>query len=95
MFLSYEQVASSGVVKTVSDLTIPANATQAELQADTQDIRYTMDGSTNPTSTLGMLLVTTHHPKLFLISDVKRIRFIQGSGGAGNLNLHYVAGRNV
>lgn len=93
MYLAFTQVASSGAVKTVADLgTIPGNATHAELQSDTQDIRYTMDGETDPTSTSGMLLVTTHEPKTFLIDDVRNIRFTQGAGGAGKLNIHYFGG---
>ena len=95
MFLSYEQEASSGSVKTVADLTPPANATHCELQADTNNIRYTMDGVTDPTTTTGMLLITTHKPKQFLMLDLRNIRFIQDAVGAGNLNVHYFSGRDV
>lgn len=96
MYFGFTQVASSGAVKTATDLgTIPARATHAELQADTQDIRYTMDGATDPTSSSGMLLVTTHEPKTFLIEDVRNIRFTQGAGGAGKLNVHYFGGYNA
>lgn len=94
-FVGYEQEASSGSVKSVSDLAPPANATHCELQADTNNIRYTMDGSTDPTTTVGMLLVTTHKPKQFLIADLRSIRFIQVAAGAGNLNVHYFSGRDV
>lgn len=94
MYLSFQRVASGASAKTVADLTVPAKATHAELQADTQSIRYTMDG-TAPASDSGMSLLTTSDPKTFLIEDVKRIKFIQGAGGAGGLNIHYFAGRDI
>ncbi len=95
MYLSHEQVAATAVVKDVDDLTVPAKATHAELQADTSDIRYTMDAATDPTQTSGMILLTTEDPMLFLIEDIYRIRFTRGSGSNGNLNVHYVAGRDI
>ncbi len=94
-YVGFERVASDGTVKDVSDLTIPAGATWAEIQADTQHVSYTMDGATDPAAGSGMLLLTTEPPKLFLIEDVRNIRFIQGSGGAGAINVHYGAGRNI
>lgn len=93
-YVGFERVASSGAVKTVSDLTVPANATGAELQADTQAIRYTMDG-TAPASGSGMLLLTTEGPKYFNIDEIRALKFIQGAGGAGGLNIHYHSGRDV
>lgn len=94
-YLYTEQVAATASVKDVDDLNIPGNATWAELQADSQDVRYTMDGVTNPTVSSGMVLLTTEDPSFFLIDDVKRIRFIRGGGSNGNLNLSYGAGRDV
>ena len=95
MYLSFEQVAVDGTVKTASALTIPANATGVEIQADTQAVRYTMDNASTPTSSSGMQFLTTSEPRYFLIEDLKRIKFTQGAGGAGVLNLHYHAGRDV
>jgi valyl-tRNA synthetase len=95
MYLSFEQVVADGTVKTVTALTVPAKATHAELQATTQDIRYTMDDATNPSASSGMVLATTHDPKQFLIEDVKRMRFTRGAGSDGELNVHYFAGRDV
>ena len=94
-YLYVEQVAATASVKDVDDLNIPNNATWAELQADTQDVRYTMDGATNPTQTSGMVLLTTEDPSFFLIEDVKQIKFVRGAGSNGNLNLSYGAGRDV
>lgn len=94
-FLSYEQVVASNAVKTSADLNIPDNATSATLQADTQAIRYTMDNTTNPTTSSGMLLLTTEPPREFSIEDISRIRFIRDGASNGNLNVHYYAGRDV
>lgn len=95
MYLSYEQVAATSTVKTQSDLTIPENASHAELQADTSDIRYTMDNSTDPTQATGMVLQPEDQPKQFVIDDIRRIKFVRGSGSDGKLNIHYFAGRDV
>lgn len=96
MYLKFEQVASSAVVKSAASLVnFPANAMGAELQADTQAIRYTMDGVTAPTASSGMLLLTTDHPKYFTVEDLKRIKFVQSAGGAGKLNVHYTGARNI
>lgn len=95
MYLNHEQIVADGTVKTVSELTVPAKATHAELQADSSDIRYTMDALNAPTQVAGMVLSTVAEPKLFLIEDIKRINFTRGSGSNGNLNVHYIAGRDV
>jgi len=95
MYLSFEQVVATDEVKSILHLTIPARATHAELQASAQNVSYTMDNATNPTQTVGMFFLTTAEPKLFLIEDVRRIRFVRGAGSNGALNLHYLAGRDV
>jgi hypothetical protein len=89
MFLSFEQVAATASVKTVSALTVPAGAAHVEIQATVQNVSYTMDDSTDPTQTAGMFLLTTHGPKLFHAEDVRRIRFVRAAGSDGALNLHY------
>lgn len=93
-YIGFEQEAVGASVETVAQLSPPAEATHCELQADTDNVRYTMDGSTDPTASSGMLLLTTSDPKLFLIADLKNIRFIQAGAGA-MLNVHYIAGRDV
>lgn len=95
MFLSYQQVAATDVVQTVASLAVPGNATAAELLADTQDVRYTMDNATDPTETTGMILKVGDPPKRFPIDDVCRIRFVRGAGFGGFLNIHYQSGRDV
>lgn len=99
MYLGYQQIAATAIVKTYASagFTLPANVspTHVELQADTQDIRYTMDNATNPTQTSGMVLAVGDPPKLFVIDDLLRIRFVRGAGADGVLNVHYVGGRAV
>jgi len=100
MFIGYEQVDVTAAVKTAANLTIPAKATHVRAQAETSDMRYTMDNSTTPSQTLGMILTTTavgidDVTETFLIEDLRRIKFTRGSGSDGKLNLHYFAGRDV
>lgn len=91
-YIGYQQEASSAAVKTADDIIIPKNATSCEVQADTNNVKYTCDG-TDPTTTFGMTFLTTEPPKEFLIEDIRSIKFIQNSVGAGNLNFHFIAGR--
>ena len=97
MYLSYERIVATATVKTVSDLSVPADAALAlcELQADTQPIHYTMDDSTDPTVAIGMRLDVGAPPKLFTIEDLKRIRFVRAAANDGYLNIHYVVGRVI
>ena len=96
MYILCERIASTAAVQTAAALEMPPRATQAELVADTQNIRYTMDNQTAPAAGgPGMILKTTDEPKLFLIEDLRRIKFIADSGGAGGLNIHYLAGRDI
>jgi hypothetical protein len=88
MFIGYQQVAVTGALLTRTDLVIPANATSVILQADTNNIRYTMDGS-NPTQVRGMVLVAGLPPEEFLIENLYRIRFTRGAAADAVLNLHY------
>jgi len=94
-YLGYEQISVSNSVLDIDDLTVTAHSTQAELQADTANVRYTMDGATDPTTSSGMLLLTTSDPKTFLIQDVFNIRFIRDGGSDAKLNIHYFAGRDI
>lgn len=92
-FLLHEEIAATAGVKDASSLNIPPTATSALLQADTSDIRYTMDGS-DPTQTSGMVLVNGLEPEDFLIQDIRQLKFTRGSGSDGNLNVHYYNGND-
>jgi len=95
MYVGYEQVAATAAVKTVAALTVPANATHAELQARTAGVSFTMDNTTNPTANTGIVLLITEPPKLFLIEDILRIRFLRQAAVDAALDIHYIAGRDV
>ena len=95
MFLGYEQVTAGAAAKDVDDLTIPAGATHAQLQASGQSVSYTMDGTTVPTQTAGMFLLVAAPPQDFTIDDILRIKFVRGAGSDGQLNIHYFGGRDV
>ena len=76
-YLLYEQITvDPNTVMTIADLNPPTQATSAELQADNANINYTMDGSTDPEASSGMVLLTTEPPREFLIEDIQNIRFI-------------------
>lgn len=95
MYLSFQQVSVSSSVLTVSSFTVPANATHVSLQADTQPVRYTMDNTTTPTASLGMILLVGLAPETFSVEDLRRIKVIRGAGSDAKLNVHYFAGRDV
>lgn len=94
-FVGYEQVAVSDTVLDVDDLTIPAKTQWAALQADTAGVRYTLDGTTAPTTSSGMVLLTTSDPIDIPIDDLRKIKFIRSGGSDAKLNIHYAAGRDV
>lgn len=95
MYLFYEQVAIDTVVKDVAAFNVPAKATHVELQADTGNIRYTMDNTTAPTTSSGMILYDGKQPKTFLVEDLLRMKFIRDGAAAAALNIHYFAGRDI
>lgn len=93
MYLDFAQKTVTNAVLEVTDY--PKNATLVELQADVQEIRYTMDGSTDPTVSTGMILLVTEPPKLFSIEDLSRAKFFRGAGSDATLLIHYLSGRDV
>lgn len=90
MFGKYERIAINGT--TVTQLSavanIPPGTIRAQLQADTANIHYTMDGASNPSSTVGMRLIAGLAPEWFEIKDLVRMRMIS-AGSASGLNIHY------
>lgn len=92
MFIGFEQIAVSSTVLDVDDLTIPSGAVAAELQASGNHVRYTMDNSTAPSVSSGMMFLTGSDPKIFGIEAVKRMKFIRDGGTDAKLNIHYMNG---
>ena len=103
MYVAYERVIVEAAVQTSANLTEAKMtlASHVELQAERGHIRYTMDNTTSPgvgenDQTYGMLLLTTEHPKLFTIEDLRRIRFCRNTSGVNPiLHLHYIDGREI
>ena len=94
-YVGYEQVAVAGAVVDITSFTIPnGSPTHVELQAETANIRYTMDGSI-PDGTTGMLLINGADPLAFLIEDLLTARFFGDGGAAATLHAHYFTGRSV
>lgn len=95
MFIGYQQVVADASVKdsTALNQTYLKKCDYAMLQAETNDIRYTMDG-TAPTETSGMLLKAGLCPEIFLSENLWRIKFIR-TGASGKLNIHFSAGREI
>ena len=58
----------------------PDQADKLMIQCDTQNVRYTLDG-TAPTATVGFLLLTTEPPVIIACSDTTRVRVIQAAAG--------------
>ena len=72
---------------------MPSGATHAEIQADTQNVRYTMDNKVVPAQAIGMIFLVTEPPKSFSVADIRHIHFVRGAGSDGVLNIHYFGGR--
>jgi hypothetical protein len=92
-YVGFEQIVVPNSVRHLAHLTVPPSATHVEIQADTQNVRYRMDGN-NPTGTVGMLFVANAAPKTFDMNSLQAIRFIQAAAGA-RLNFHYFRGGSV
>lgn len=92
-FISHEQVTVT-TLKTFANLTIPTNTHGVRLQATANNVVYTMDDTSVPTATVGMVLVVGNTPEDFNVEDIKKIKFISASGTA-QLEVHYYAGRNI
>lgn len=86
-FIGFEQVEADGTAKSAANLTIPALATFAMLQADTQNVRYTLDGEKTPIE--GKRLIVGLMPERVLIEDLKNILFCREGGSNGKINIHY------
>jgi hypothetical protein len=86
----YQQVAATATVKTVAAFNLPWWASHAELQATDQDIRYTLDGLTDPTQTSGFVLEARAKPEAFNMDDFIRIKFVRGAASNAQLNVHFI-----
>ena len=95
MFLGYQQVTVGDTVLTVASFTIPVGANHVMLQAEAQNVRYTMDNTSAPDTGVGMVLIVGLAPELFSIEDFRRIKLHRGAGSDGKINVHYSGGRSI
>lgn len=84
--LGYQQMTTA-LASAVGLASIPAGANVAILQAETHAVRYTDDGKTTPTTTVGMLLNTTDPPYVYM-GNLAAMEVIASAGGA-ILNISY------
>ena len=64
------------------------------MQATGNDIRYTMDGVTDPTMNIGMVLQNGLAPEWFEREDLDNIRLVPGGAGTATLEVHYYRSGN-
>lgn len=92
MIVGFQWMDANDNVKTASVLNIPNNCDRVLIQCGhaTVHMRYTMDGTTNPTTAHGMILRTTDPPLEVLVADLRNIRFCRdGGSGASEISIHY------
>lgn len=92
-YLGYLQYTITDAVFRVFRANMPANATHVDVQVETHNVRYRMDGG-DPTATKGMLLIAQHDPITFSLDQLVDARFFAAQNDA-ILNLHFFAGRDV
>lgn len=91
MFVGFQQVPIGNVVADLSGVLVPpAGTVRAQIQADLLDVRYIMDGATNPNAGYGMLLIVGLGPEWFEVGDLRRMRAIS-VGALSGLNVQYWA----
>lgn len=72
-----------------TSLTVPAGALQAIVSIEGGSVRYTHDGVTTPTSTVGHLLTSGTFEPFYGAAILANLKFIQASGTV-TLNVSYL-----
>lgn len=85
MTIGHEKVSSLNTAKT---LTVPTGASVAWVQAVTNNVRYTLDGSTTPTSSVGQVLYAGHAPTVLHGEQISNFKGIETASSA-TLEVHY------
>ena len=81
---------ATAAVKTITAFTIPGWASHVELQATSQEVRYTLDGLIDPTQISGFVLEVRGKPEAFNLDDFIRIKFTRGAASDAQLNVHFI-----
>jgi hypothetical protein len=76
--------AGADLLDPAVNLTIPENARVAIIQAGTDDLRWTDDGSTDPSATVGMLLAAGD--SFLYVGELIKVKLFSADGG---VNIHY------
>ncbi len=86
--LGHQRIAAAQLASAVAP-TIPSGTREVWLQSYTNNVRFTLDGTT-PTATVGMLVFATSNTpvKITLGMGLMNLKFIAESGSP-NLNLVY------
>lgn len=84
LVLGYQQITN---LTASVGLDVPDDCHFALIQAETQNVRWTDDGTT-PTAAIGMILIADTNPVLFNVQDLQALRFIQTAATA-KLNVSY------
>lgn len=87
--LGHQRIAAATLASATAP-TIPSGTTEIWAQADTNNVRYTLDGSTPTATNSGIIVAGAHQPAVFRMATMSAaaIKFIAESGSP-NLNLTY------
>lgn len=66
----------------VETIEVPGGANGVFLQAFNNNVRYTLDGSTDPTSSVGFVLFADAEPFFLNLQNLAELRFIEEDSGA-------------
>lgn len=72
---------SDATISSVTLIPVPAGANAMQLQATGQNVRYTVDG-TDPTPSIGFVLVADAAPAFLPVNDSLEIKVIETVAGA-------------
>lgn len=64
------------------DIDIPDQATRVMLSATTQNVRVTVDGSTDPTASKGLLIKAGENPVILPVPSAGTLKAIEASASA-------------
>lgn len=82
-FVSVGSHVSNSSLSSAVPISVPAGATAMYVQAITQNVRVTLDGTTTPTASVGFQIKAGDPPTAIPVISTTVISFIQETGGAG------------
>jgi hypothetical protein len=85
----YDHMVTPLTTVDVSEITVPKGVRGILVQAEDQNIRYTITDASSPSQTSGFILIAGNDPLLISVLQNQVIRFIAEAAGA-ILQLQYV-----